>query len=165
MSEGICPRWAKRVSREKILRLYQKDAQGILDEELLDDVAYGLLARAEAITAVTRAHTEGLYPCAACGKNILLKDRSNKDPILRCSCGWEMSRHDYHKSYKRKQLVGGAAQPLIDRAIVTFPGRGTPQEKMRWIDGLIHGFAFDKVDGHGAVVFAFQFSMAILGQS
>lgn len=32
--------WAPRVSREKVLRLYQEVADGINNQELIDDVAY-----------------------------------------------------------------------------------------------------------------------------
>lgn len=139
-TEHIYPSWAKRISGEQIFRLYQSDASGLLDEELLDEVAYGLLARAEAITSVTRTHSEGIYPCAACGAEILLKGHKDKDAILKCSCSWQLSKGEYHKTYKGKQLVGGAAQPIIDRAMKNFPARGTPQDKMRWIDDLIHAF-------------------------
>ena len=39
----IAPRWAGRVPKWKIARLYENDATGVLDEELIDDVAYAFL--------------------------------------------------------------------------------------------------------------------------
>jgi hypothetical protein len=44
---AMCPRsskvrWAKRVSADQTCRLYGGDASGMLDEELLDDVGYGV---------------------------------------------------------------------------------------------------------------------------
>ncbi|MGI6704943.1 MAG: hypothetical protein ACOX6S_01330 [Clostridia bacterium] len=36
------PTWAPKVNPNKIRRLYQQDAKGILDDELLDDVGYSL---------------------------------------------------------------------------------------------------------------------------
>jgi hypothetical protein len=170
--EYMYPSWAKRISGEQIFRLYQSDASGLLDEELLDEVAYGLLARAEAITTVTRAHSEGFYPCAACGADILLKGHDDKEALLKCSCSWQLSKGEYHTSYKGKQLVGGAAQPIIDRAIKTFPGGGTPQERMRWIDDLIHAFhgelqgkyfrpmAVNFIEGNSRTVIDLIFSLA-----
>jgi len=47
--------WAKKVSPNKIRRLYNLDAQGIMDEELIDDVAYTFYARCESILTVTEA--------------------------------------------------------------------------------------------------------------
>lgn len=154
MQEALRPRWAKRISCEQIYRLYQNDAAGLVDEALLDEVAYGLLARAEAITTVTRAHGQGILPCAACSEEIVLKTPVNKDTVIQCKCGWEIAWPDYHKSYKGKQLVGGAAQPIIDRAMAAFPDKGTAQEKMRWIDNLIHAF-------HGELQGAYFRPMAV----
>ena len=37
--------WARRVSRAKVRRLYQSDALGLLDRDLLDEVGYGMYAR------------------------------------------------------------------------------------------------------------------------
>jgi len=42
-------RESRRVPRHKIRRLYESDARGMLDEELLDDVGYGIYARCQDI--------------------------------------------------------------------------------------------------------------------
>ena len=34
------PRWAPRVPQDKVRRLYETDARGIYDDELIDDVGY-----------------------------------------------------------------------------------------------------------------------------
>jgi hypothetical protein len=47
--------WAQRVSPAKIRQVYNLDAQGIMDEELIDDVAYAFYARCESILTVTEA--------------------------------------------------------------------------------------------------------------
>ena len=39
----VLPKWAPRVPREKIWRLYRSDAKGIRDEELVDDVGITLI--------------------------------------------------------------------------------------------------------------------------
>ena len=41
------PIWAGRIPRQKIAELYAKDAQGIRDEELINEVGIGLLVRYE----------------------------------------------------------------------------------------------------------------------
>ena len=37
--------WSRRVSPEKIRRLYESDANGMLDEELMVEVGYGTTQR------------------------------------------------------------------------------------------------------------------------
>ena len=60
------PRWAGRVAKWKIARLYKNDARGIYDEDLIDDVAYTLLDRCKSIIAVAKAR-QGRAECPACG--------------------------------------------------------------------------------------------------
>jgi len=45
-------RWAPKVRQEKLWRLYQSEAGGFLDEELLDKVGYALLERCENILMI-----------------------------------------------------------------------------------------------------------------
>jgi hypothetical protein len=41
-------RWARRVEQEKIRRLYETDARGIVDDELIDEVGYAMSPAARA---------------------------------------------------------------------------------------------------------------------
>ncbi|MBI5289694.1 MAG: hypothetical protein HY873_12045, partial [Chloroflexi bacterium] len=41
--------WARRVKPEVIRRLYTRDAKGIVDEELIDEVGYAMYARCHSI--------------------------------------------------------------------------------------------------------------------
>ena len=136
MNNSILPQWAKQIRRDKISKLYKSHATGIFDEELMDEVAYSLLARAESIIAVTRVHSEGILDCPSC-LHIL---RCNSQNNFICHCGWNLSRSELHKTYKHKQLVGGAAMPIIEDAVKSFPGKGSYYAKMLWIDKLIHAF-------------------------
>jgi hypothetical protein len=54
MAQSIRPRWAPRTPQAKIRWLYELDAQGITDEELIADVGYRLYSRCQSILAVTR---------------------------------------------------------------------------------------------------------------
>jgi len=45
--------WAPPVSKEKIRRLYESDASGLRDDELLDDVGITLYLRCKSILTVT----------------------------------------------------------------------------------------------------------------
>ena len=139
MSASILPQWAKQVKREKISKLYSSHAAGIFDEELIDEVAYSMLARAESIAKVTKFHSEGILDCPACSLTIRC-DGQKSWSIVTCICGWELSRGELHKTYRHKQLVGGAAMPIIKDAVKSFPALGSYKEKIYWIDKIIHSF-------------------------
>ncbi len=130
-------RWARRVRRDKIRRLYITDAQGIMDEELIDDVACGIYARCEDILTVTEA-SKGSVKCPCCGNVILRRSRS-KEEVIKCNeCSWEVTWGAYFQSYHRKQLHGGGAVDVLKDFIRQFPTLRSPQEKMILIDRIIH---------------------------
>ena len=135
------PAWAPRLPQSLIRRLYETDALGIYDDELLDEVGWGLLARCESfITAVEAAR--GRVKCPACGQIVL--HHSDKEEILHCeACGWEMPWQAYFKTFQHKQLSG--AEPvlaLFQEFITQFPAARESRQKMLLIDRLIHGFHY-----------------------
>jgi hypothetical protein len=128
------PVWAPRVPQRKIRQLYETDAQGIYDLDLIDEVGYGLLARCESFVTANRAR-EGDLPCPECGQTVRRKEN------LHCPCGWTLPWADYFKTIQHKQLSG--AEPVLVQFrdfVNAFPSARTPQEKMLLIDRLIHGF-------------------------
>ena len=128
------PVWAPRVAQEEVRRLYETDAKGIYDEDLIDEVGYGMLARCESFITANRARA-GELPCPQCAGPVL------RDEVLRCACGWELPWADYFKTIQHKQLSG--AEPVLGQFrdfVNAFPSARTPQEKMLLIDRLIHGF-------------------------
>lgn len=139
MNTSTLPQWAKQIKRETILKLYSLNAAGIFDEELADEVAYAMFARADSIVKVTKAHSKGILECPCCF-HTMQYDIKRLDYIAVCECGWSITRDELHKTYKGKQLVGGAAMPIIEDAVKSFPTKGTYADKMLWIDCLIHGF-------------------------
>lgn len=128
-------KWARRVRQDKIRRLYTLDAKGIIDEELIDDVGYAMLARCEAIRTATRAHF-GRAACPRCTS--IIEHNGDKDALLSCACGWSTTWGEYHRTYKGKQLVGGGAYPMFRAFIERWPQARTPRDKMLAIDALIH---------------------------
>ena len=60
-------RWAKRVSRRDIQRLYESDAQGMLDEALLDQIHFAIYARVSDMFEVREAQQFGRVKCRQCG--------------------------------------------------------------------------------------------------
>jgi hypothetical protein len=132
------PFWASRVSQRKIRRLYENDAKGIYDEDLIDDVGYGLFARCESFIAANEA-ASGRAVCPRC--STVVPHAKGKDEILSCECGWELPWKEYFRTIQQKQLSG--AEPVLEQFrefVKAFPTARTPREKVLLIDRLIHGF-------------------------
>ena len=128
------PQWAPRVTKAEIRRLYDTDARGIYDEDLINEVGYGLLARCDSFVVAVGA-TLGELPCPRCCEPV------KREEVMRCACGWELRWDDYFKTIQHKQLSG--AEPVLKQFrefIAEFPRARTPREKMMLIDRLIHGF-------------------------
>ncbi|MCL1794803.1 MAG: hypothetical protein FWG34_13150 [Oscillospiraceae bacterium] len=139
MNTPTLPQWARQAKRETISKLYSSHAAGVFDEELADEVAYSMLARAESIIKVTKFHSEGILDCPSCSHSVQCEGHKPWN-ILSCICGWSMTRGELHKTYKHKQLVGGAAMPIVEDAVKSFPAKGSYNDKMFWIDKIIHSF-------------------------
>ena len=137
-SHRIIPTWAPRVTQQSIRRLYETDAKGIYDEDLIDEVGYALLARCESFIEAVDA-TRGRARCPRC--SAVVAHTGRKEELLHCECGWELTWAEYFKTIQHKQLCG--AEPVLEqfRAFVgAFPSARTLQEKTILIDRLIHGF-------------------------
>jgi predicted RNA-binding Zn-ribbon protein involved in translation (DUF1610 family) len=133
------PRWARRVPKRKIRQLYETDAQGIYDLELINEVGYALLARCESFITANRAR-EGELPCPACGETVS-RVEMRREEVLHCPCGWTLPWVDYLRTIQHKQLYG--AEPVLKlfrEYVRDFPRAGTARERMLLIDRLIHGF-------------------------
>jgi hypothetical protein len=142
-------KWGPRVPKWKLRRLYESDAQGLLDDELLDDVGYTLLERCRDILKVASAQ-QGRIHCARCDRQgtttfITLPPAEGdpRDVELTCPiCGWQITWGDYHLSFKRKQLNPGGAAETFAAFAENFSQARTPQSKMLTIDRLIHEFHY-----------------------
>jgi ribosomal protein L37AE/L43A len=141
--------WADKVRKEKIARLYETDARGLRDDELVDDVGYALYVRCVSILEVTEA-ARGRAKCHACGHIIL--HGAHRDEVLHCEkCGWEITWAAYKKSYRQKQLFGGAALQAFKDFVARFPNAQTYPQKMLLIDTLIHEFHWNLIRGNGVL--------------
>jgi predicted RNA-binding Zn-ribbon protein involved in translation (DUF1610 family) len=140
--EWDLPVWAPRIRQSLIRRLYETDALGIHDDELLDEVGWGLVARCESfITAVEAAR--GRVKCPSCGQ--IVERHADPAEQLHCqACGWEMPWRDYFKTFQHKQLSGaGVVLALFQEFVEQFPSARDPRQKMLLIDRLIHGFHYN----------------------
>jgi hypothetical protein len=123
----------------------------MIDEELIDEVGWGLWSRCDSILAVTAAHY-GRVVCPACGAVIqhalvntdLPGERSmawGDTDIVECgSCDWRLPWKTYHQTYRGKQLFGANAVEVFETYHKAFPQAATPKAKMLLIDQLIHAF-------------------------
>ena len=135
----ILPTWAPRVKPFLIRRLYESDAHGCLDDELLDEVGWALYARCVSFVKACEAK-QGRAHCPACG-GVVPHDLKPKE-ILHCSaCGWECTWRAYYETIKNQQLDGGPeVVALFQQFMDSYPKVSEPAQKMLLIDGLIHGF-------------------------
>ncbi|MGD8475031.1 MAG: hypothetical protein PVH59_12995 [Anaerolineae bacterium] len=137
--QGKKPSWSPRVPRHKIRRLYEQDAKGIHNEELVDDVGFTLLSRCTSFIEANRA-VRGQAPCPICGH--LVSHQGNQEETLACEqCGWELTWGEYFGTIQKKQLSG--AEPVIrlfEQYVREFPVAKSYQARMYLIDWLIHGF-------------------------
>ena len=132
------PKWAPRVTQREIRRLYETDARGIYDEDQINEVGYGLLARCQSFLEANEARG-GRARCPRCSEVVAHSRR--KEEILRWVCGWELTWGEYFKTIQHVQLSG--AEPVLEQFrtfVNTFSAARTPQEKTLAIDRLIHGF-------------------------
>jgi ribosomal protein L37AE/L43A len=132
--------WASKVPQWKIRRLYETDAKGVIDDELIDDVGWAVWDRCDSILTVTEAHY-GQVRCPSCENSIERRNRWSDDEIVTCAkCGWQIKWASYHQTYRHKQLFGANAVDVFKEYHRAFPQARAAKEKMLLIDWLIHEF-------------------------
>jgi hypothetical protein len=138
-------RWEPRVPQHKIRLLYEADAKGIYDEELIDDVGFFFLARCQSFLEAMEAR-RGRAKCHGCGHVILHDGGHSKEAkrrLLRCErCGWQITWGEYFHTIHKKQLCGPDLESTFRRFVAKFPRARSPRKKMLLIDQLIHGFHY-----------------------
>ncbi len=136
--------WAERVPRRDIQRLYASDAQGLLDEDLLDQVHFAFHARVLDMFEVREAQQTGQIACRQCGERLpqpYQMGSRNKHNVLKCEkCDWKTTCGEYYDSYTGKSLLPGSAVRLFESYLERFPQAQTFSQKMLLIDWLIHQF-------------------------
>jgi hypothetical protein len=124
-------RWAPRVRPDLIRRLYQADAQGLHDTELIDEVGHAMLARCETIRTASERR------CIHC--HGLLEGQRTRDGVLHCpACGWSVRWKTFQQSYKKRRIHGSRALPAFLLFLEQYPRARAWAEKMREIDAVIH---------------------------
>ncbi len=95
--------WAPKVRRGKILKLYQTDALGLQDEDLVAEVGYDLLARCRSILMVTDARQVDCPSCQA-EINCPAARWSRETPPVCPVCGW-------HATYGQWRELVASSRP------------------------------------------------------
>jgi hypothetical protein len=137
------PRWAPRVPRYKIWQLYHADAQGRRDVELLDEVGWALLARANDCLIATDA-LRGRVRCPICGEGIRRRygprDRV-PDEELTCPKGhWSLTWDQFHRTIRRKHLQSAGLETFFRDFCERYPKARTYGAKMILVDTLLHRY-------------------------
>jgi len=164
------PTWAKKIPPYKIKKLYEQDAKGIYDEELIDDVGMSLYDRVDSILMVTSSNL-GKAMCIQCRTEI--PHNYQRSFLLECpKCGWSMMFGEFNDSYKGQTLHGYGALSELKEFAEKYPSAKTYAEKMFLIDWLIHTFhgnlqerpsrptATNVIEGSNAAVANFIFNLA-----
>ena len=154
VSGSAIPQWAPKVPQFKIRLLYERDVQGILDLDLIDEVGGALWERCDSILTITAAHN-GHILCPRCGTVIERQKPWPEDETVACAkCGWHILWATYHQSYRSKQLFGANAVEVFESYHKGFPRAQAAQDKMVLIDQLIHAFHINLKDDIGRPVAA-----------
>ena len=132
-------KWAPKVPLDKLRRLYETDAKGFIDSELLDDIGYSFYARCE----------QGLggFKCANCREDIVFT--GGKNNIITCKCGYQYTYGGYKESFYKSKLPHGAALPAFKKFMSDWEKAKTDSEKMIAIDILVHAFHVSLLTGRG----------------
>ena len=146
-------RWSPRVPPHLIRRLYESDARGLLDEDLLNEVGFGMYARCADMLDIYEAE-RGQVKCRAC-RHVIQRRRGKRverygigDVLedgeaerLRCrQCGWQVTWGDYRKSFHGQRLDERGIEDILKAFVQGWPAAVTPGAKMLLIDRLIHEF-------------------------
>lgn len=146
-SKHILPKWAYRLSKNQIERLYKSVSDGFMDEELIHEVGFSLLDRCKSILKVCDS-VKGRPHCPICDTQIQVQWK--KDEILTCpQCSWTCPWKVYQKSYKYKSLFVGGLERDVREFVDKFESTHSLSEQLILIDTLIHRFHWEKTSISG----------------
>jgi hypothetical protein len=111
---------------DRLVRLYESDAAGMLDVDLVDDVGWRLWERLRDVLRVNR----GDVRCPTCGTDL------HVEAVTVCPCGWTVTAEEYHASKRKRDLHGTC--PAYADYVERFPKAVTPAARMMLIDGVVH---------------------------
>jgi hypothetical protein len=137
-------RWAPKLRTDKLVRLYQTDAAGRRDDELLADVGWSLYSRLCDVQRVVR----GEVACPRCQTDFVVRNSNQDlDTMVSCpSCGWQTTPRQWHKSWEHRGLNGHC--PEFEVFVTRWPDVKEPNQQMMLIDRVVHAL---HVAAHGSI--------------
>jgi ribosomal protein L37AE/L43A len=119
---------------DRLVRLYDSDAAGMLDAELVDDVGWRLWERLSDVLRVNR----GDVRCPSCGTDFHVVDPfDDLEKVSTCpGCGWTVTVAAYGASKRKRDLHGNC--PAYVDYVERFPKATTPTQRMMMIDAVVH---------------------------
>lgn len=135
--------WNAKVPQAKIWQLYENDARGLADDQLVDEVGFALYARCQSILLV-HAHE---VRCAHCDQTFATGWQWHKrfdTMVIRCPhCqAWEITGKQYRESIQVENLAASNALPAFQTFVERYPRTIASRERMLLIDRLIHEFHY-----------------------
>jgi hypothetical protein len=145
-------RWAPKVRPDRIRLLYERDALGLSDEALIDDVGLALHERCVSIVLVNR----GEVRCPVC-RQVFKVTRTYRErakgeaadspergvPCPQPGCEWATTPGEWWNSWRHRELHAGWGLPPIEDFAARYPDAATPRQRMIMIDQLLHAFHQD----------------------
>jgi len=139
-------KWCRKVSRNELKRLYQSDAKGFIDEDLLEDVGFSFYMRCKQAKEVREHMENGRIVCHYCGAALssdVIKVGNytpfSKDNLpMVCDCGYSYTYREYRRSCNAANMPGGRAEPVFDEYMRKWQGCKEAAQKMMCVDWLIH---------------------------
>lgn len=134
-------RWNPRAPQAKIARLYRNEAQGLLEESLVDDVGLSLFLRCQSILIVSARQVI----CPQCQHLFATGWRwhkRNDTQVTRCpACQqWEITGKQYLDSFQQDALAAEGALESMRAFTEAYPGAREARVKVLLIDQLLHAF-------------------------
>jgi hypothetical protein len=137
-------RWSPKLPVAKIVRLYQMDASGIRDEELLADVAWRLWARCRSTLLVAASRVA----CPGCGTEFSVRPQSPPEtpfwqpprpddvPSPCPACGLTVTVEEFLASIYHRELgaPAGACREFVER----LDAATGYAERLLLVDRLVH---------------------------
>lgn len=135
--------WSPRLLKTDLLRLYESEAAGLIDEALLEETGLTLFIRCSDILYVYDIQN-GLIRCPNCeyreGKRIKMNALNN---IYTCpDCAFSMSWEQLTQSYRHKQLNPGGAVQFFREFLYDWDQSKSTTEKILAVDKVIHSFHY-----------------------
>jgi len=136
-------KWAPKVPRRHLIRLYESDAKMMIDSELLDEVGFMMYARCIQAKTECELSKIGKLKCHNCGL-ILLKPQNG---LMTCGCSYSYIFREYMRSFNKNRMPYGGANPFFFKFIEAWPKMKSDAEKMRLIDWVIHECHLNMLSG------------------